>query len=364
MMEEHKTAAHDMADMDKERLIKSLLDSDKLMRKVREHKHNYAEDFGAVVSVPARLLFDEWVKNPEAFTTDEVKSIHTLYAESLEQQGQYNMLGLPIDIQLYRLKERMIPKIKQNAHLLKEILSKGQTEYQSAGFVLRLQRAINKTDELCEHLASIEQLDYGEKQKINITEVMVDTFERKLSESSIRIIRPYGELTRCCACLNEDGFRTYLLGNIIKNLNEHAFEELDTEGITSPLDGIPSLFAWLPYWALKILYPSKKNDFLAAERRITEKIVRIKLEENQQDPSKITIIIENNGKPFVGDVSAVFENEVSVADDGSIIPHVSGKGIGLYSAKQFIEASGGTMEMIVEPNAEYKVGFKIVLPIV
>ena len=38
-----------------------LTHSNELMSKVREHKHNYSEDFGLIVSVPVKSLLNELI---------------------------------------------------------------------------------------------------------------------------------------------------------------------------------------------------------------------------------------------------------------------------------------------------------------
>ena len=71
-----------------------------LIAKVREHKHNYAEDFGLAVSVPAQAVFDEMISQPDTFSIDEKEAIVKAFVTSIECRSAYEGLGLPIHIQL------------------------------------------------------------------------------------------------------------------------------------------------------------------------------------------------------------------------------------------------------------------------
>lgn len=80
-----------------------LTQANELMGKIREHKHNYSEDFGLVVSAPAQALLAEMIANPEVFTLEEKDTIVKLFAISMEMRGTYECLGWPIDNQLDRV---------------------------------------------------------------------------------------------------------------------------------------------------------------------------------------------------------------------------------------------------------------------
>ena len=41
-----------------------------LRSQIREHKHNYSEDFGLIVRLPAQRLFRELITNPDIFSDD------------------------------------------------------------------------------------------------------------------------------------------------------------------------------------------------------------------------------------------------------------------------------------------------------
>ena len=61
-----------------------------LMGKVREHKHNYSEDFGLVVVAPIEGLVNEVLINKEIFTKDEIRNIIESYKASMERDGSKN----------------------------------------------------------------------------------------------------------------------------------------------------------------------------------------------------------------------------------------------------------------------------------
>ncbi len=155
--------------------------------------------------------------------------------------------------------------------------------------------------------------------------------------------------------MNEKGFRKYVLGNIIKNLHEHAFKEIDELELSHKI--INKKFSWWTKFVVKLLPYSVRMRYMAMYKdvenfKIPEKRIRISIRPSHKDSQRVDIIIENNGKPFYGNIEKVFENGIG-----------EGSGIGLYSAQQFLNAYNANITMFTNADNEYKVGFIINTPI-
>lgn len=343
-------------------LQEKVANSKELMNKVREHKHNYAEDFGYVVSMPVKLLLNELINNPSAFSKEERESIVKKFAKSMEMRGTYECLGLAVENQLKKVKEDMVPSIKENADFYTSLIGKNCI-FQDKWLVRKLQMALKMLDGLCEKLENIEHFKYGESEQFNLKAEIKKTFDdenNKLSVSGRQTIMfetCFGEFSDTMVDMNRESFRTYFLGNFIKNLHEHAFKGYDE----AKYQEYPSLQKnrkrnIKDVLCEKILRRVRSdklpdNEFNDSEP-VFDKKVRISFQKDDSNRQRINLIIENNGKAFDGDVEDVFDNGYG-----------SGTGIGLYSAKQFLEHYGATIKMFTNNEDEYKVGFLINLPI-
>ena len=296
-----------------------------LMNKVREHRHNYSEDFGLVVSAPVQALYEEVKSNPNTFNDVEKDKIIKTYIDSAEMHGMYDCIGLPIGTQLKRVKEVMVPKIREKAQFFSSLLGQSLIKCQDSQLIAILRMALNETESLCRNLGNIESFEYGIPEPFNLKAEVLDAFKEENSKtikgirSGIDIERYFGDLCDVQVDMNKQSFRSYVLRNIIKNLHDHAFKEIDNSD---------SAF-----------------DFV--------KKVRIKFVKDENNNHRMNLIIENNGKDFIGDRDAIFDKGVG-----------SGEGIGLYSARQFLKHYGATINMLPEKVDDgYKVGFIINLPI-
>lgn len=333
-----------------------------LMNKVREHKHNYSEDFGLVVSAPVQALVEEVISNPEAFTKDERNRIIKMYANSLEMRGTYECLGWPIGTQLKQVKDVMIPKIRENAKFFSSIVGRDFIAYHNSHLIAILRMALNEVDSLCNNLENIESFEYGISEPFNLKAEVRDAFLKDnsarsvLGETSIRIETYFGDLSDVQVDMNKKNFRTHVLGNIIKNLHDHAFKEIDNSSYDTPILNIR-----LPLWKKFLSFILPRLSLSAVNPKATfcvrdyfEKKVRIRFVKDENNNRRMNLIIENNGKDFIGDREAVFDKGVG-----------NGSGIGLYSARQFLKHYGANINMLpsVTMDDEYKVGFIINLPI-
>lgn len=307
-----------------------------LMNKVREHKHNYSEDFGLVVSAPIQTILEEVRANPDAFTIDERNRIIKIYADSAEMRGTYECLGWPIGIQLKQVKEVMVPKIRNNVEFFSSIVRRQPLRtYKNRHLITILRMALNEAEALCGRLKTIESFEYGIPEPFNLkAEVLSAFYEDNLKHTipgkkSILIERYFGDLSDVQVEMNKENFRSRFLGNIIKNLHDHAFKEIDD-----------SSFANNPKGEISVV-----GDYF-------EKKVLIKLIKDEKSDHRVNLIIENNGKEFKGDRDAIFDKGVG-----------SGEGIGLYSARQFLKHHGANINMLEKVDDGYNVGFIINLPI-
>lgn len=290
-----------------------------VMNKLREHKHNYAGDFGIVVSTPLRSLMKEMLSNPEAFTQEERDTIFRYYDLSTELRGSYEILGWSIDEQLSRIKDPLIPQLEKNAELFKSIAG-SDIQFKDTLLQRKLGMALSETEAFIVHLLKIESIDYGSPDPFPLFDVVEAVFDRENENKGCLGHEPIMVETtnkwrfdETNVFLNKDGFCKYFLGNIIKNLEYHAFKDFDKK----------------------------------------VKKVRISVWEDESDSHRINLMIENNGHPFFGDTDKVFEARIG---DGS--------GIGLHSARQYLEHFDSTIKMETrnDPDEEYKVLFKINLP--
>lgn len=353
----------ELLDLSKEELVSlvqkledKLFHQNDLMNKVREHKHNYSEDFGLVVSAPAQALLKEVISNPDVFTVDERDRIIKMYTDSVEMRGTYECLGWPVGIQLNQVKNVMVPKIRENAKFFSSIVGRALA-YQDQWLIGKLRMALDETEPLCSKLESIESFEYGTSEPFNLKAEIKDTFNKDnlavgfSGGTSIQIETYFGEYSDIQVDMNKKNFRSCVLGNIIKNLHDHAFKEIDDSSFASP-----AMNTKLPLWKIILSFIfsrfAVKSQENLADVTYFEKKVRISFVKDEKNEHRINLIIENNGKAFDGDIDSVFDNGVG-----------NGSGIGLYSAKQYLKFYGANIQMRIKTDDEYKVGLIVNLPI-
>ena len=249
----------------------------------------------------------------------------------------------------------MIPQIRKNADFFKVIIEK-KNEFKDRFLVSKLRMALDETDSLCDRLENIEYFDYGKSEPFDIIAEVKDTFQKDNEAIacqggiSIQYEIYKGGYSAIAINMNQKGFKSYVLGNIIKNLHEHAFKEIDEALNTIKENNIGKK------WYIRFIPQFIRDKFFKPVERyeiadIPEKCVRISFNTDEEDFNRINLIIENNGKPFKGNTEDVFKNGIG-----------EGSGIGLYSAKQFLKAHNSSIKMITSENEKYKVGFIINIP--
>jgi signal transduction histidine kinase len=331
-----------------------MIDSNELAKKVRVHKHNYAGEFGNIAVDPIASLVDELIANPEAFDKSERAEILEGYCKALQIKGIYEILGYDLDKQLAKVKEEMVPQIRNNCLLLKEIISK-ERHYFTPYLIEIINWANSNTDDLCSKLNHIEDDDKGEARPISIINIIEKEFEED-REIRTRKGHPSFECSifgrRDCSdtkvFLDPDGFKKNVIGNIIQNIHKHAFAD-----DMSMAPKINNQTIKIPWWKrLWSLFSRKKPNFSIPT--ILDRRVQIKF--SQEEPEYVKVVIENNGKPFPAniDLSKIFEYGVSNGE---------GEGIGLYSAADFLRKFGSTIEAESTPNDEFTVHLIIKIPV-
>lgn len=286
---------------------------------IRENVHKRSKDFGYVVSEPARALHNELIEHPEVFSLEERRLIASIYEQAIEDAYIFQSLGKPLTLQLEKLWNDVVAHIRNNVDRFNTLI---KNEKLSQYTLAWLQSSVLNTDKLIDGLFNIEQAGYGDPEAVSLAK-LIKSFVTNRSRISAQLGDPsynvdffFGEYYYATFYLNPESFELHVLGHIFDNFDKHAFcgdKYVDGEKV--------------------------KN-------------VRIDFMEDESDEGRVNILIRNDGHPFTGDSSAVFEKGVG-----------HGSGIGLFSARKMIEAIGGSIQMQTYVNEEYTVGFLINLPI-
>ncbi len=347
----------------------------------REQKHNNASQFGTVVNSPIDLLMDEVIDAPKKFTESQRMQIIEMFCKSKEMTGYYNTFGfyvndektikikdlissievpttllekcvsnsdvftkaekkdivkkvgslmklrgtdfclrMSIEDQIEFAKKDMVQFIRNNVEIYDSL---GDIQFEKDDIITRrLDRARKRAEPLCVNLEKIDSIKYGEPEWFNlrnvISEVLYDDIANDYTGNSF--IHPYFyfEDGSVEVYMEKNGFQTHVLRNIIDNFKKHAFCDWD--------------------------------DFNK------KKLVGVWCESGED---KILLDFLNNGNPFEGDVNYVFEYGKG---DGK------GDGIGLYSAKRFLDNYDAKIEMLPrdvvvnEYDGVAEVVFRITIP--
>lgn len=340
-----------------------------LSQKVRIHKHNYAGEFGNVVIDPALTLLKELVANPTAFTLKERTSIIRACCAAYKNLGRYEVLGYDITEQLDSVRDDIVPSIKEN-HLFFRSLIKDVRDFKDPFVVKVIQWADNDIDDILVKLSNIQYDDKGELISISAYRFIEEIFDDEIDSCSREGQAPFvyefigRDLQDIKIMIEPDGFRENVIHNIIENIKKHAFRNTEKEDAEDSL-----LKKGRVFWFQEILYrlehfipinlfpmDVKLHDFKL--REIPEKSVRIIFSRDPLNEGRLNIIIENNGEPFEGDVTKIFDYGFRGKDS-------HGEGIGLYSAADYLKNPqiDGSIKMESTPEKEFKVRFIINLPI-
>lgn len=317
-------------------------------KKVRIHKHNYAGEFGNVVVDPIISVLEELIKNPQLFEEEEKQRILKGLRMALYSHGAYDLLGYDISEQLSQIQSKIVPAIKENCDLLGSIWSKNR-EYNNQFLPEILEWAISHTQSLSFKLLNIQNDDKGIPQKFSLLEFVEQLFCDDKIVRSRKGLRTFDydifgrSLSDIQVLLDREGFKMNVINNIIDNIHKYAFPEKTHISIKKK------------GWFLKIIDCFRKHFWSKQDIiNIEERKVQISLKTSPDDSNQITLVIENNGIPFEGDIASIFKYGYHIGE---------GSGIGMYSASKFLQENGGSISMECTPEKEYKVRFIIKLPI-
>ena len=286
---------------------------------IRENVHKQSKDFGYVVSEPARALHKELVEHPEDFSLEERRLIASIYEQAIEDAYIFQSLGKPLSIQLQKLWKDVVAHIRNNVDRFNTLI---KNEKLSQYTLAWLQSSVLNADKLIDGLFNIEQAGYGDPEAVSLAKLIKsfvtnrNRMSAQLGDPSYNVDYFFGDYYYSKFYLNPESFELHVLGHIFDNFDKYAF---------------------------------CGDEYVNGER---VKNVRIDFMEDESNENNVNILIRNDGHPFTGDLSAIFEKGVG-----------HGSGIGLFSARKMIEAIGGSIQMQTYVNEEYTVGFLINLPI-
>ena len=317
-------------------------------KKVRIHKHNYAGEFGNVVVDPLLSVLEELIKNPQLFEEEEKQRILKGLRKALYSQGTYDLLGYDISEQLSQVQTQIVPAIQENCDLLKSVLSKYR-EYNNRYLPDILNWSISHTQSLSFKLLNIQNDDKGTPRKFSLLEFVEQQFIEDKIVRSRKGLRTFDydifgrDLSNIQVYIEPEGFGINVIHNIIDNIHKYAFSDKTPINFKSRS------------WFTKIIERFKgmlfnKQDLIDNE----ERKVQISLSTSHDNSNQITLVIENNGAPFNGDITSVFDYGYHIGN---------GNGIGMFSAAKFLHENGGSISMECTPEKEYKVRITIKLPI-
>ena len=352
---------------------------------LRNHKHDYAKLFQKVVSKPARTIIKEFIKHPDFFTEEERKEILQIYTDAIELRGKYDMLGKNVDDQIFEIERSFIPQIRNLNTFYNKVYALNRKdkngndiEPENSYFFPHLFKAIQSHSKLCDLMTDMHNAGYGKKSSFFLMDLINKAFYEDIAEyESIGIstyhYKFYGrELSDVKVCLDADGFKIHVLDNLINNFHKYAFNDIFEESLIEStfnyshenignLDvSVSFLLGSVTERLLNMWNPKHNNVETIDTSNVPkdedrEKLVRMELQKDENDNHRINVIIKNNGEKFIGDTQSVFS-----------YGNGRGTGIGLASARSFIEYHGGTikMETYDYDNDIFTVGFIINLPII
>ena len=290
-----------------------------LISSVRRLKHDYSEEFSETIVKPAKELLKECLSNPGVFDDRQRRRIIRAYENAVKLENTFSLLGYSLEAQVNTFKDYVSLLTDDNVALFQSVLldkisKDGVWLLQREHLLDSLQFAVNNTDAFCEKLNGMDHYVFENAASFSLSRDVEDAFRDDLDHCVTRGVVPY-RITRDfdrkiddTVHIGHTAFKDHVIGNIIKNLHEHAFVDITCFNyevhLSTALDG-----------------------------------------------DRLILRIENNGASFHGNVDDVFLEGVG---DGS--------GIGLFSAKQCLENYGCTIRMEANQQAKYPVSFIISFP--
>lgn len=213
----------------------------------------------------------------------------------------------------------IIPKIKQVVTFYtycssKKYLFSGTDKGNKA--LEKMTMSVSSCERVCESLLRLEgeNTEYHEnKQTCNLLEILQEGLDS--IEAEVNYVKEW-ETSKISVSIDPEIFLNHVLINVKENINTHAFGT---------------------------------NTF--KQKYVWEKKVCIEV---QDGDSQISILVDNNGEPFKGDITKVFEY-------GYCHGEKKHSGIGMHSIKKSMTELGGDVEFKKSSKPDYTTTYKLVL---
>ena len=302
---------------------------EEILRQIELNHHTLKGQIEYVIVKPAqRLLRPNSIRidipNYES-TVNEIQSIYNYAIDTLESfanigksnksdaAAKYNSICQ----QLKTIETVIVPSIKEIVSSYKSLKDKPifnlDTKIGQKSYYL-VNDSIKECDGLCERLIKHNAtylVDTNSENEIDLFTLVTKVFSRLEANVIINT-----EFYSIMLAIDEIRFKNEVLLNIFQNIERYAF-------------------------------PSYKYEMVTLQ----EKIVLISFEKIN---GGWQIEIANNGEPFKGDITKMFECGYHHGND-------QGNGYGMHTAKNFLKGIGGDISMQSSPEEEYKVKFTIKL---
>lgn len=180
----------------------------------------------------------------------------------------------------------------------------------------KMTMSVSSCERVCESLLRLEgeNAEHHENKKIcNLLEILQEGLDS--IEAEVNYVKEW-ETSRISVSIDPEIFLNHVLINVKENINTHAFGT---------------------------------NTF--RQKYVWEKKVCIEV---QDGDSQISILVHNNGEPFKGDITKVFEY-------GYCHGEKKHSGIGMHSIKKSMTELGGDVEFKKSSKPDYTTTYKLVL---
>ena len=179
----------------------------------------------------------------------------------------------------------------------------------------KMTMSVSSCERVCESLLRLgENAEHHENKQIcNLLEILQEGLDS--IEAEVNYVKEW-ETSRISVSIDPEIFLNHVLINVKENINTHAFGT---------------------------------NTF--RQKYVWEKKVCIEV---QDGDSQISILVHNNGEPFKGDITKVFEY-------GYCHGEKKHSGIGMHSIKKSMTELGGDVEFKKSSKPDYTTTYKLVL---
>lgn len=303
------------------------------IERIHDNKHNMIPIVKLVVYQPIDFLLKHDSDSLTSDVTVDIKKELPIIKRKAEGVMKVlDMIGKTssedVHVQLEQLQQQIEELTKTTIPEIKEIVSFYSKIDQKKYFFQhthngnKVQNLLSSAVENCDVACNgLETLDVEEKEAFYIRCNLFQIIEKVFERDAVGFLRPnviYGEFDRnkeYCVKLDIGAFSQAVLTNIKRNIEIHAF-------------------------------PIAKYGVMIWEQKVKVCII--------EDDEFVKISIANNGEPFTGDVSKVF-------DYGYCYGPTRHTGFGLDSAKKYMDSIEGNIELITSADSEYKVTYLITL---